>query len=352
MGIAPDRPPQRDVSGLAPRQPGGLPVWWTPLIGRERDLARLLELARRDDVPVITITGPGGVGKTRLAAAAAEVLSPDHAHGAAFVPLSPVRDAAFVPVAIGRALGVPDTGRLHAFLEDRDLLLVLDNVEHVLAAAPEIVDLLETCPRLRLLCTSRTRLHITGEVNFPLPALEPEAAAALFELRARALNPAFTITGETASLITDICAHLDGLPLAIELAAARMRVLTPRTLLDLLPHRLDALGQGPVDVPERQRTLRNTLVWSHDLLDEPERAALRRLAVFAGGFTYDAAEAVTGFDGDLFDILTALVDSSLIRAFEIQDGTTRYLMPETIREFALERLIAGDEEAEIRERQR
>jgi non-specific serine/threonine protein kinase len=325
-------------------------VWRTPLIGRERDLERLEALARQPGVAILTVTGPGGAGKTRLAVMAATDLAAEHADGAAFVPLSPVRDPAFVPAAIARALSLPDTGRLREALGDRDLLLVLDNLEHVLDAVPEITGLLESCPAVRVLATSRARLNVTGETVFPVPPLEPADAVALFELRAQALDPAFTVTAATAPVIAEICRRLDGLPLAIELAAARTRVLTPIALLEALGHRLDALAEGPRDAPERQRTLRAKNAWSHDRLDERERAVLRRLAVFAGGFALDAAESVADSGGDVMETLGALIDSSLVRAFEGPDGATRFLMLETIREFAHERLVESGEEAEIRER--
>jgi predicted ATPase/DNA-binding CsgD family transcriptional regulator len=349
MAAGPDPPPP-DAPDATSRPPAKLPTWHTPLIGRERELEQVLALARRPELPILTITGPGGAGKTRLAVAAATVLAAEHDDGVVFVPLAPVRDPAFVMVAIARAAAVSDTSLLADHLRDRDALLVLDNVEHVLAAAPAIVGLLQACPALRALATSRTRLNITGEVVFPLAALEPDAAVTLFAQRAHALDPAFRVTDTTAPVVAAICARLDGLPLAIELAAARSRLLAPRALLALLTHRLDALAAGPHDAPTRQRTLRGTIDWSHDLLGEREQAMLRRLAVFAGGFALDAAEAVAGPEGDALDALAALIDSNLVRAVESPDGTTRYQMLETIREYALERLVASGEETVIRER--
>ncbi len=349
MATSPDPPPLHDVPGMLAGQPGRLPMWPTPLVGRERDLARLLALARQPGASLVTITGPGGAGKTRLAVEAARELAADHTDGAVFVPLSPVRDSTFVPTAVARALALADPDRLSEALAERDLLLVIDNLEHVLDAVPILVDLVRGAPSVRVLATSRVRLNVSGEIVYPAPPLGPNAAVALYEMRARAHSSSYVITAEMAPVVEEMCARLDGLPLAIELAAARSKVITPRELLALLPSHLDILGEGPRDAPARQRTLRNTIEWSYDLLDERGRAALRRLAVFSAGFSFDGAEAVIGPD-EALGVLASLVDSSLLRSVEGPGGTSRFLMLETIREYALERLLASGEEMAIRER--
>ncbi len=356
----------------APDRAVRLPLAPTPLVGREREVAAVVDLLGSDDVRLLTLVGPGGVGKTRLALAAAHRLVDGCADGAVFVDLAPVRDPALVLPAIAAALEVRDTGArelaeaLASAVGARQLLLVLDNCEQVVRAAPDIAALLAACPALTVLATSRVVLRIAAEQVVPVPPLglpdrsaptslrevERSEAVALFAARARAAEPAFGLTAATAEDIAELVHRLDGLPLAIELAAARIRALPPGALLARLDRRLPLLTGGARDAPARQRTMRDTLAWSHDLLSPNEQALFLRLAVFVGGFTLEAAEAVGATarqDVDVLDGLAGLVDSSLLDQLEGSDDEPRFGMLETVREFALERLAASGEENAARQ---
>jgi predicted ATPase/class 3 adenylate cyclase len=315
-------------------RPSALPKAASPLVGRVAEIDELAGLVR-DGSRLITLTGPGGTGKTRLALAAAEELEPDFSDGATFVELAPVADAALVLPTIAAALGVNELSgqSLDRLLGARHMLLVLDNFEHLLTAAPEVAAVLEAGPEIVVLATSRAPLRITAERTFPVPPLPRDDAVALFVERARAA---------AAPEIAELCGRLDGLPLAIELAAARASVLSPAAILARLERRLPLLTSSMRDVPDRQRTLRAAIEWSCDLLDDEARLLFARLSVFAGGFTLEAAESL---GGDVIDSLAALFDHSLLQ----REGE-RYAMLETIREYARELLARSGEEDELRER--
>jgi predicted ATPase/transcriptional regulator with XRE-family HTH domain len=367
--------PRRDATGSESPSPvpgSILPSPPTPLVGREQELREIGDLLGGSEVRLLTLTGIGGVGKTRLAIAAAHEAEGHFPDGVAFVDLAPLRDPALVLSIIARSLGlreaegqsVADTLRAH--LLEKQTLLVLDNLEHLLEAAVEMVHLIEACPGLGVLATSRAPLRVRGEHEYPVPPLalpsstrnptEEEILATpsgqLFVERARAVFPSFALTTENAPSVAAICWRLAGLPLALELAAAQVRLLEPASLLPRLDQAL-AMAWAR-DLPERQRTMRATLDWSHELLSEPVRRLFQRLSVFAGGFTLEAAEAVgaTEEPGEMLELLGALVEQSLVVVQPRKvDGEVRYGMLELVRQYAAEKLEAsGDAEAARRRR--
>jgi len=365
------------VVGLVTTFGASLPQPLTSLVGREADVAAVRARLLDADVRLLTLTGPPGVGKTRLAIEVAAGLREHFDNGVVLVELAPLLTAEAVLPAIARTLGmqdvegIPPLEALRERFGGRHVLLVLDNFEHVLAAAPGIVALLEACPRLTGLVTSRAVLRVRGEREFPvtplaLPAVDSSResgergaaggsetrlyespAVALFVERAADVRPGLALTAENAATIVEICRRLDGLPLALELAAARVRVLPPDALLERLASRLDLLTEGARDLPERQQTLRGAIAWSYELLTPEEQRLFQRLAVFADGCTLAAAEAVCGAAGDigvgLLEGMTSLLDKSLLTQRGGPDGEPRFGMLETVREFALAALAASGE---------
>ena len=375
--LAPSLSPEVDSAGEG-APPTGLPGQLTELIGRERETALALQLLGRPGVRLLTLSGPGGVGKTRLALAVAERAAADFPDGLAFVPLAPLRDPGEVPGAITAALGARAAAgasplrHLTAALRDKRLLLVLDNCEHVVDAAPAVTELLVSCPYLKVLATSRVPLRVRGEQGYQvpplwlphrrdigdIPALLRSPAVQLFVARAQAALPEFEVTLSNNGAVAAICARLEGLPLALELAAARVALLPPPVLLARLERGLGVLTGGARDLPDRQRTMRDAIAWSHDLLDPAERALFRCLAVFVGSATLDAVEAVCGGEDDAADDvlgrLAVLLDNNLL-AREVRDGEDdagepRVRMLEPIRGFALEQLAASGELAALQRR--
>ena len=349
-----------------------LPAQATPLIDREEDIAEVCARLRRPDVRLLTLVGPPGIGKTRLAVEAASIVAGEFSDGAAFADLVPIAASGLVIHAIAQALGVTETAdqplveRLSVYLADSQILLVLDNFEHVLGAAGAIAELLGTAPDLKILATSREPLHLTWEqqvtvqpLAVPDPARLPSLDALgqypsidLFIARARAVDTGFALTADNARAVAEICVRLDGLPLAIELAAARVKLLTPQAILERLGHRLSLLTRSAQDLPERHRTLRGAIGWSYSLLPPVEQALFRRLAAFTGGATLEAGEQVcgVGLHLDVLEGLGSLVDKSLLVRAVGPDGSPRFRMLETIREFGLEQLDLIGEADDIRRR--
>src|SRR5262249_14613235 len=312
----------------------------TPLLGRERELEALADLVRRDTTRLRTLTGIGGLGKTRLALELVRRLAPEFQHGACFAALATVRDPALVMRAILEALELPETtsdvdAQLASALQDSELLLLVDNFEQVLPAAANIARLLDAAPRLKVVVTSRAPLRIAAEREFAVPPLADDEAAELFISRAQAANANFDLTEQNAAAVAELCVRLEGLPLAIELAAAKTKLLPPSTLLARLTNRLALLTGGRRDAPKHQQTLRMTLDWSYDLLDAGAQRLLAQLSVFSGGWTLDAAEAIC--DATLED-LGALVDESLVRRRD-----ERFALLAIVREYAHERLGRDDD---------
>jgi predicted ATPase/DNA-binding CsgD family transcriptional regulator len=368
------------------RPPSNLSLPRSPLIGRDHQVAAVQHLLLQEEVGLLTLTGPGGIGKTRLAMQAAANLLDHFVDGVYFVSLAPIREPDLVNAAIGQTIGVRNVpGRslqesLQEYLRDRQLLLVLDNFEQVLAAAPLVAGLLAHCRRLKVLVTSRVTLHLYGEREFPVPplalptlaapaavypaaiqnaqstldieTLASVAAVALFIQRAVAVEPNFVFNELNAEAVASICITLDGLPLAIELAAARLKLFAPAALLARLQQRLSLLTSGPHDAPARQQTLRDEIAWSYDLLTPAQQLLFRRLAVFSGGSTLEAAQAVCDAKGDLglamLDGVAALVDQNLLKRVESSGNEPRFGMLETISEYALEQLEVSGEAEDIR----
>jgi predicted ATPase/tRNA A-37 threonylcarbamoyl transferase component Bud32 len=368
-----DRLADAPVQHSEPR-PSNLPVPRTAFIGREPEAAALRQLLGRDDVRLITLTGPGGIGKTRLALQVAGEIGDQFSSGVCFVSLSIVGEPGLIASTIAQALGVREIGNQSAqeslkdyFGElDLPMLLLLDNFEHLVSAAPVISDLLSVGPKLKVVVTSQSPLHIYGEHEFPVPPLalpDPKSlphldvlsrlpAIALFVERARAVKHDFALTKENASAVAAVCARLDGLPLAIELAAARIKLLSPTAMLARLESCLNLLTGGARDLPTRQQTLRGTVDWSYSLLNPAEQTLFHRLSVFLGGCTLEAVEAVCDTAGDLgldvLDGMASMVDKSLAQQVEEAAGEARFVMLSTIREYALERLAASDDVAATR----
>jgi predicted ATPase/class 3 adenylate cyclase len=367
-GLRSDFPPPRSLGS----RPNNLPVVLTPFVARERELAQIHELLSTGRL--VSLTGPGGTGKTRLSLQVSSDALMDFEDGVFVVMLAPVSDPDLVPSTIAETLALKEQGLrpiteiVKTYLANKNMLLVLDNFEQVVSAAPFVAEILTAAPRLKVLVTSRAALRISGEQEYPVPpmtlphpdllpsleALTDSEAVALFSQRARAVKPDFEITEHNARTVADICWRLDGLPLAIELAAARIRLLSPEQMVKKLDAGLGLLSGGARDLPARQQTLRNAIAWSYDLLDESLRVFFCRVATFVGGWTFESVDAICNPDSELgvdtLDALDALAEGNLVRPVETEEGETRFRMLQTIREFALEQFNATDESEDVRRR--
>ena len=363
QGLPTDFPPLKTLD----THPNNLPIQPTPFIGREKEVAAVTQLLRRPGVRLVTLTGTGGVGKTRLGLHVAAELCDDFTDGVFVIALAPMNDPTQVIPAIAQTLAISEASDrplytlLQAFLKEKQLLLLLDNFEQVGEAAVDLAELLTACPRLKILVTSRVRLHVRAEHEFTVPplsvptlkqlpdlkALSHYEAVALFIERAQASRPDFSVTNANAPAVAAICAHLDGLPLALELAAARVKHFSPQTLLSRLEQGLSVLTGGARDLPARQQTLRGAIAWSYDLLSPEEQKLFRHLAVFVDGWDLEAAEALCMARGklaaDMLEGLAELLDKSLLRQEEQAEGETRFWMLQTLREFGLEQLARCEE---------
>ena len=362
-GLPANFPPLKTLDA----HPNNLPIQPTPFIGREKEVAAVTQLLRQPDVRLVTLSGPGGVGKTRLALQVAAELCDDFTDGVFVVALAPVNAPEQVVSTIAQTLGIGESSDLPLFLlleaalKEKQLLLLLDNFEQVVDAAVMLAKLLAACPRLKVVVTSRMGLHVRAEHEFVVPplsvpslkqlpdlkALSHYEAVALFIERAQAMKPDFSVTNANAPAVAAICANLDGLPLAIELAAARVKHFSPHTLLARLEQGLSVLSGGPRDLPARQQTLRGAIAWSYDLLSPEEQKLFRHLAVFVDGWSLEAAEAICmargGLAEDMLEGMASLMDKSLLRQEEQAAGETRFWMLQTLREFGLEQLAKSGE---------
>jgi predicted ATPase/class 3 adenylate cyclase len=365
-GLPQEYPPLITLENL----PNNLPAQTTQFIGRVEELAKINEIIKKPEIRLLTLTGPGGTGKTRLSQEAAGEMLEDYPDGIYFIPLAPISDPDLVPTSIARTIGVREGGglppleNLKAYLRDKHMLLILDNFEQVMDAASATSELLLASPNLKLIVTSRIPLRVRGEQEYPVDTLDVPSTTMeteelseiecvqLFIALAQAANPRFEFNQANAAAVAEICRRLDGLPLAIEIAAARSRMLSPQAMLKRLDDSLKLLTGGPKDLPARQQTLRGAIDWSYDLLETPERMLFARLGVFVGGFTLEAAEAVCNQQDEL-DVLSGveiLMDNSLIKVSSAEDDEPRFELLQTIREYALEKLQENGELDDLRGR--